>query len=118
MLRNFKTIEELNIHYANEINILSDLSDSINDDILKEMLKQLMFDYKINLNTLKSELDFIILMNKKKLRLERKQSKLDFKFNKKRFRFDYRQCRKKYRRMYRLYKRNKRFNKLSFNNDV
>jgi len=115
MLRNFITIEELNVHYANSINELSQISDNINDEVLKQMLKELMTDYKINLHVLKSELDFIVIMNEKRLHIQRKQAKIDFRFQAKQFRFDYRQCRKRYRRLYRQYKRNKRYKKLQFN---
>jgi len=80
MIRNFTTIEELNLFYSEKLMELGLVSKNVNDEVLKKFVSELIEDYERNLKLLNLDHRFRERIYKKAKRMEQRLEVLDTKF--------------------------------------
>lgn len=80
MIRNFTTIEELNLFYSEKLMELGAVSKNVNDEVLKKFVSELIEDYERNLKLLNLDHRFRERIYKKAKRMEQRLEVLDTKF--------------------------------------
>lgn len=105
MIRNFISIEEMNVFYANSLSELAQNAKNVNDDVLQVMVSQMMQDYQNNLNLLNLQLKF----EKKEYKLRKRQEQKDtmqlVKFELKKLKHMYWERWKSNRKLFKLFKK-------------